>query len=85
MNQKDNDIIPNERRSHLWQRFVGIKGRHPPPKGMDTSPEEAVKIAFQKGLQAGYGEGLVDGVDLGMDIGIKASGVGTHTDETLLD
>lgn len=77
--------IPNERRTYLWQRFVGIKTKHPFPNlVIPKSPEEAASLAFQKGLQVGYGEGLVDGVGLGVDISTSAEATTSYIDDDIL-
>jgi len=61
--------ISSERRASLWERFLSIRKR-PLPTGTElpSSPEEAARIGFQRGLQAGWGEGLVEGVGLGLDV-----------------
>ena len=54
------DTILSLRRPRIWERFRDLRKRAVPE---GTDPQEA----FHLGLQAGYGEGLVDGVDLGID------------------
>lgn len=79
------DKILNDRRSYLWNRFVGIKKKLLPEElTIPESPEEAAKLAFQKGLQTGYGEGLKDGVDLGMDIGLNTEDTGVQSGDEFI-
>ena len=56
------DDILSMRKPAFWSRFRGLRRRPVPP--MPDSPEAAYKM----GLQRGYGEGLVDGVGLGVDV-----------------
>lgn len=60
--------LSSDRRASLWERFLDIKKRPLPAGDLPASPEEAAKMGFQRGLQAGWGEGLVEGVGLGLDI-----------------
>lgn len=83
---KQRTTIPSGRESYLWQRFVDVKNRAlPEGLAIPESPGEAATLAFRKGLQAGYGEGLVDGVDLGMDIGLSIEGNPQQLDPDILD
>jgi len=66
------DSILALRRPGIWKRFRGLREQ-------PTPETDSVKEAWRMGLQTGYSEGLVDGVDLGIDVGM-ASPVVTQTD-----
>lgn len=70
------DTILALKRPRIWKRFRKLRGRSVPS---GTDPQEA----FHKGLQTGYGEGLIDGVDLGVDVGRAA--VVTSDDPNTVD
>lgn len=56
-------------RQRLWYRFRALRGLPAPEVNVPRSPDEALRLGYHMGLQAGYGKGLVDGVDLGLDVG----------------
>ena len=59
-------------RQTLWESFRGIRRRPLPKRVAKKVPVElaqATEQAYQLGLQAGYGKGLVDGVGLVLEIG----------------
>ena len=50
----------------IWQKLCSLLQRRPPaPPELPRTPQEALELGFRLGLQTGYGEGFVDGVDLG--------------------
>jgi len=56
--------ILTSKKPKLWEHFKGLRER-------PTPPDLSVAEAYLKGLQLGYGEGLIQGVDLGLDVGLS--------------
>lgn len=58
------DTLLALRQRTIWARF----------RGFLTAPVPAassVEEAYRRGLQTGYSEGLMDGVDLGLEVGLS--------------
>lgn len=55
------------------RRFFAIIKKDPevPNIQIPADPEEAIKMGIRIGRQQGYGEGLVDGTKLGLDVGLE--------------
>ena len=71
------DTILAVRKPTLWSHFKKLRMRHPPAGiNIPDTPDKALKLGFLIGLQMGYGEGLIDGVVLGMDVGAITSVAG---------
>jgi len=52
----------------LWARFKSLRDRRLElDQNLPTDPKELFDFAYMRGLQDGYGEGLTDGVELGLD------------------
>ena len=64
------DLILRRKKPQIWLRFLSLMDRKL-PHGLTPprKPEDALVLGYRMGLQAGYGEGLIDGVGLGMDCG----------------
>ena len=59
------------------QKFLAVVGRTPTvPTGIQVplDPAEALRMGILIGRQEGYGEGLVDGTTLGLDVGMETMG-----------
>lgn len=74
------DTILELRKPLFWDRFQLLQHRPVPvlPKQPRTIAE-ALRIGYLLGLQDGYGEGLVGGVELGMDIGSALASAETES------
>lgn len=61
--------IMSARKPTFLRRFLSVI-RRPVPEDIDPpdDPDEALKVGYRLGLRDGYGEGLVDGVDLGTEV-----------------
>lgn len=62
------ELLLSVRRSVIWERFRGFRNRILEGVNLPEDPMEALQLGYHIGLKAGYGEGLIDGVDLGMDV-----------------
>jgi len=49
--------------------FIGRKTQN--PAHVPRDPKEAMKLGIALGRQQGYGSGLVDGTQLGLDVGLE--------------
>lgn len=68
------DYILRSKKPTIWRKFRALGRREMPLVGsMPGTPEEALERGYRLGLQVGYGEGLLDGVDLGIDVGMYAA------------
>ena len=64
--------ILESRKSSIWLRYQKLRSKKLPQ--LLELPDhllETIQAAYHRGLQEGYGEGLVDGVDLGLEVSAK--------------
>jgi hypothetical protein len=60
-------------RAALKQRFYEVIGQATDPSvSVPTDPSEALKLGITLGRKEGYSNGLVDGTQLGLDVGLDA-------------
>lgn len=60
----------------MKQRFLTVVGRAPTipiSVNVPADPEEALRLGIMIGRREGYGAGLVDGTELGFDVGVEAA------------
>ena len=63
------DTVMQTRKPTIWKKFLELAKRAVPevPKDSGLDPQQAMTLGYRLGLKTGYGEGLVDGVGLGME------------------
>ena len=67
------DMGLGKKKAALWRRFVALGDAVVPSvPDMPRRVEDALALGYRMGLQAGYGEGLLDGVALGLDVSKQA-------------
>lgn len=55
-----------------FYEFIGRSGDLPPTMAIPADPRAALLLGMQVGRKQGYGSGLVDGTQLGLDVGLEA-------------
>jgi hypothetical protein len=63
------NMTSNQEKDNVWRTFCSLRQKRAPQLELDQNItfSEAIQKAYIKGIQEGYGEGLVDGVRLGSD------------------
>jgi hypothetical protein len=61
-------------RDRVKQRFVEMTTRRVEslPADIPTDPKQALELGLAMGRREGYSTGLVDGTQLGLDVGLEA-------------
>lgn len=61
----------DDKKPKMQQRYKDVTNAPAPAAPTDQLPtdaEEAWRVGFQQGKAQGYGDGLVDGTELGLDV-----------------
>lgn len=54
------------------KRFNQVITQNAPSVTIPRSPKDALDVGYRLGLRDGYGAGMIDGVELGLDVSTKA-------------
>lgn len=62
----------DDKKPKMQQRFNEVvQSPAPPPDNLPASAADAWREGFRRGKAQGYGDGLVDGTELGMDAALE--------------